>query len=66
MLIHILTEEDLRQLAMHREERVKDYLLDAKIEPDRMFLVGAQVDSGGKDKKESQQKDSRVDFVIKS
>jgi hypothetical protein len=67
MLIHIqVTEEDLRQLATHREQRVKDYLLDAKIEPDRMFLVGPQVDSGGKDKKESPQKDSRVDFVIKS
>jgi hypothetical protein len=31
MLIHIqVTEEDLRQLAMNREERVKDYLLDAR------------------------------------
>jgi hypothetical protein len=67
MLIHIqVTEEDLRQLATHREERVKDYLLHARIDPDRMFLVGPQVDSGGKDKKESQQKDSRVDFVIQS
>jgi uncharacterized protein involved in outer membrane biogenesis len=67
MLIHIqVTEEDLRQLATHREQRVKDYLLDAKVEPDRMFLVGPQVDSGGKDKKESPLKDSRVDFVIKS
>ena len=64
MLIHIqVTEENLRQLAIHREQRVKDYLLDAKIEPERM---GAQVDSDGKDKKESTLKDSRVDFVIKS
>jgi hypothetical protein len=39
---------------------------DAKIEPDRMFLVRPQVDSAGKDKKESLQKDSRVDFVIQS
>ncbi len=61
-----VTEADLRQLAMHREQRVKDYLLNAKIEPERMFLVGAQVDSDGKDKKESTLKDSRVDFVIKS
>ena len=67
MLIHIqVTEENLRQLAIHREQRAKDYLLDAKIEPERMFLVGAQVDSDGKDKKESTLKDSRVDFVIKS
>ena len=42
---------------------MKYYLLDAKIEPERM---GAQVDSDGKDKKESTLKDSRVDFVIKS
>lgn len=67
MLTHIqVTEEDLRQLAMHREQRVKDYLLHARIEPERIFLVGAQADSGGTDKKESMLKDSRVDFVITS
>ena len=61
-----VTEEDLRQLAMHREQRVKDYLLNAQIEPGRMFLVGAQADSDRKDKKDSRLKDSRVDFVIQS
>lgn len=62
MLIHIqMTEENLRQLAMHREQRVKDYLLNAQIEPDRMFLVGTPADSGEKDKKDSRLKDSRVD-----
>ena len=67
MLTHIqVTEEDLRQLAMHREQRVKDYLLNAKIEPERMFLVRAQADSGGKDERDSTLKDSRVDFVIQS
>lgn len=67
MLTHIqVTEEDLRQLAMHRERRVKDYLLDAQIEPERMFLVGAPADSGGKDKKENMLRGSRVDFVVKS
>jgi hypothetical protein len=67
MLTHIqVTEEDLRQLAMHREQRVKDYLLNAKIEPERMFLVGAQADSGGKDKRDGTLKDSRVDLVIRS
>lgn len=67
ILTHIqVTEEDLRQLAMHREQRVKDYLLNAKIEPERMFLVAPQADSGGTDKKESTLKDSRVDFVITS
>jgi hypothetical protein len=67
MLTHIqVTEEDLRQLAMHREQRVKDYLLDAKMEPERMFLVAPQADSGGTDKKNSTLKDSRVDFVITS
>lgn len=67
LLAHIqVTEEDLRQLAMHREQRVKEYLRNAKIEPERMFLTAEPADAGGKGKTEDGLKDSRVDFVITS
>lgn len=67
ILTHIqVTEEDLRELAMQRAQRVKEYLLNAKIEPERMISAAEQADSGGEDKKEDGLKDSRVDFVITS
>src|SRR5205823_8477032 len=57
-----ITEDDLRELALQRAQAVKDYLMHAKIEPQRIFLVSApsppSQDNGDK------LTASRVDFVI--
>ena len=64
ILTHIqVTDDDLRQLAMQRAQRVKDYLLKSgQVEPERVFLVDPQTLPQGK---KDTLKDSRVDFVIK-
>src|SRR5438094_2102143 len=36
-----ITEDDLRELALQRAQAVKDYFMNAKIEPQRIFLVSA-------------------------
>jgi len=64
ILTHIIiTEDDLRELAQQRAQTVKDYLITAKIEPSRIFLLAASA-KPSPDKSEKL-KDSRVDFVIK-
>ena len=65
MLAHIqITDDDLRQLAIQRGQRAKDYLVQAgKIESERIFLV----EPGAAPAREQKDhlKESRVDFAIK-
>ena len=62
ILMHItVTEDDLRELALQRAQAVKDYLMSAKIEPQRIFLVSAPSMQNKDDKLTA----SRVDFVMK-
>ena len=58
-----ITEDDLRELALQRAQAVKDYLINAKIEPQRIFLVSAS--SPPPQDKGDKLTASRVDFVIK-
>jgi uncharacterized protein involved in outer membrane biogenesis len=58
-----VTEDDLRQLGAQRAQAVKEYMVKtAKVEPERIFLVGGDAASG--DNKDNKKR-SRVDFVIK-
>ena len=57
------TEDDLRQLALERAERVRDALvLGGEVEPERVFLVEPKAVSP---QKKEDVKDSRVDFAIR-
>jgi uncharacterized protein involved in outer membrane biogenesis len=58
-----ITEDDLRELALQRAKAVKDYLVNTKIEPQRIFLVSAS--SPPSQDKGDKLTASRVDFVIK-
>jgi CHASE2 domain-containing sensor protein len=64
MKAHIrVTEGDLRQLAIDRAARVRDFLAtEGKVESRRMFLVEPKILAPTKKEK---LKDSRVDFLIK-
>src|SRR5439155_10834792 len=62
IMMHIaITEDDLQALALQRAQAVKDYLINAKIEPQRIFLVSAPSMQDKGDKLPA----SRVDFVMK-
>ncbi|MEP6600347.1 MAG: DUF748 domain-containing protein [Nitrospirota bacterium] len=56
-----VTEDDLRELALQRAQAVKDYLMNTKIEPQRIFLVSTSSVQDKGDKLTA----SRADFVIK-
>ena len=63
MMTHIVIEEtDLRSLASHRAAKVRDALLKAGIESERVFIVEPK--SLAPEKKENL-KDSRVNFKIR-
>ncbi len=57
-----VTEEDLKALAVERSRAVRDYLVQSKIDPDRLFIVEAKTIEI--EKKEGA-KSSRADFKLK-
>ncbi len=57
-----VTEEDLKALAAGRARAVRDYLVQAKIDPERLFIVEAKTIE--MEKKEGA-KSSRADFKLK-
>jgi len=64
ILAHIkITDDDLKQLAQHRAQGVKEYLVASKIEPERIFLVTAP--SQTSETKDDKLKSSRVDLLMK-
>jgi hypothetical protein len=63
MMTHVVIEEtDLRSLASHRAAKVRDTLLKAGIESERVFIVEPK--SLAPEKKENL-KESRINFKIR-
>ena len=64
MLTNIqITQDDLKQLATERAEKVRDYLMTTgKVPPDRLFIT-QPADIAAKEEKDK--KASRVDFGLK-
>jgi outer membrane protein OmpA-like peptidoglycan-associated protein len=58
-----VTEEDLKALAAGRARAVRDYLVQSKIDPERLFIVEAKTIE--MEKKEEGAKSSRADFKLK-
>ncbi len=58
-----VTDDDLRQLALQRAQRAKDYLVDmGQIPPERIFIVSTKADA---DDPNDKGKPTRASFVLK-
>jgi Domain of Unknown Function (DUF748) len=66
MLEHVkISDADLSELASHRAQAVRDYLLDnSKVGADRLFLVASKPPSA-EEKGKVKAKESRVDFSLR-
>jgi uncharacterized protein involved in outer membrane biogenesis len=63
ILTHIvITDDDLRQLAHERAREARNYILNAKVNPDRVFLVEPK---SLKPEKKEDLKESRVEFTLR-
>ena len=63
ILTHIIiTDDDLQGLAHDRASAARSYILNAKVNPDRVFLVEPKSLTPGK---KEDLKESRVDFTLK-